>query len=316
MKSRDLFSKDLSVPIICAPMFLVTTPEMTAAACKSGIIGVLPRGNFRSASEFEDALGWVSADVANHAQQNPTALIGPLAVNLAARAPDGETAATLDICRRFDVRLLITALGHPADVVAGAKAWGAAVYHDVISLQFAEKAIAAGVDGLIAVCWGGGGHSGLASPMVLIPQLRARFDGAIVMAGGVATGSAIRAAQTLGADLAYVGTRFVGTRESGACDAYKKMLVEAAEGDVLYTDAVNGVGASWLRASLSDNGLDPAALPRPTRLHGHDHLPDGVRPWRDLWSAGQAAALIEDLPPVHALVARLKTEYELALRTP
>lgn len=316
MPDRNRFSSQMTLPVICAPMFLVTTPAMVSAACLSGVMGVLPRGNFRSVEAFEAALATVRATLDAHRKRHPQAEIGPLAVNLAARATDDEMSAVLAACRRHGVELLITALGDPAEVVRRAKDWGAAVYHDVTTIRFAEKAIASGVDGLIAVGWGGGGHSGLLSPLVMIPQLRRLFDGAIVMAGGVTTGEAVRAAEILGADLAYVGTRFIATQESGASDAYKAMLIDARDGDLLYTDAVNGVSASWLKASLRDQGLDPANLgPRPA-VHSHDHLPDGVRPWRDLWSAGQGAALIDDIPGVAELVERLRQEYAAARATP
>lgn len=312
MISRDQFSSRTRIPVICAPMFLVTTAAMVIAACTAGIVGVLPRGNFRSLEAFEAALSDIRRVLDGYAQSHPNAVVGPLAVNLAARSAEEEMVGVLDICRRHRVDLLVTALGNPAEVVSRAKDWGAAVYHDVISVRFAEKAIAAGVDGLIAVCWGGGGHSGNASPLVLIPQLRSLFDGAIVMAGAVGSGAAIRAGQVLGADMAYVGTHFIATRESGATTEYKAMLVAAGEGDILYSGAINGSSASWLIPSLRANGLDPKALPQPTTIHGHDHLPDGVRPWRDLWSAGQGAAMIHDVPAVAELIERLAREYEAA----
>jgi nitronate monooxygenase len=188
-------------------------------------------------------------------------------------------------------------------------------FHDATSLRFAEKAIAAGVDGIVAIGAGGGGHSGILSHLAFIPQVRAMFDGTVVLAGAVTTGATIRAAEMLGADLAYLGTRFIATREASAPDEYKAMLVEGTAADVVYTDAVNGMSAMWLKASLQANGLDLALLPKPTK-RGTDHLPPGVKPWKNVWSAGQGIGLIRDIPSVAELVYRLQAEYVAACSTP
>jgi nitronate monooxygenase len=199
--------------------------------------------------------------------------------------------------------------------VAEVHAWGGLVFHDVTSLRFARKAIDAGVDGLIVIGAGGGGHSGAVSHLALVPEIRRIFDGTIVMAGAVADGAGIRVAEILGADLAYLGTRFIATRESLVPDEYKAMLVSQTSGDVLYTAAVNGLPAMWLKESLRRSGLDPDDLPSPSG-RGTSHLPSGVKPWKTLWSAGQGIALIDDVPSVADLVDRLEREYRAACAIP
>jgi nitronate monooxygenase len=188
-------------------------------------------------------------------------------------------------------------------------------FHDATSIRFAEKAIAGGVDGIVAIGAGGGGHSGTISHLALIPQIRSMFDGIVVLAGAVTNGAAIRAAEILGADLAYLGTRFIATRESLAPAEYKAMLVQGSSADVIYTNAINGVPAMWLEASIRANGLDPQLLPKPLK-RGTDHLPPGVKPWSTVWSAGQGIGLINDLPGVAELVRKLQAEYVTACSTP
>jgi nitronate monooxygenase len=302
----------LTLPVICAPMFLVTGPDLVREACKAGVIGGVPRANARSLEEFE---GWLKAvRGALDAHEGPTA---PIAVNLAIRMPADELNANLDACARHGVEIIISVAGNPADMVARAHDRGMKVFHDVTSVRFAEKAIAAKVDGLTCIGAGGGGHSGTVSHLALIPQIRAMFDGTIVLAGAVSTGAVVRAAEILGADLAYMGTRFIATRESAAADAYKALLVSQTSADLMFTDKIAGVAANWMTESMRQNGLDPLNLPQPLGPGmRHDHLPDGVHPWKTLWSAGQGIDLIHDLPLVADLVLRLRAEYVAACAAP
>lgn len=223
--------------------------------------------------------------------------------------------AHLETCRRYGVSIVITSVGDPtanAPVIHDA---GLLHYHDATSLRFAEKATTAGVDGIVVIGAGGGGHSGLISHLAFIPQVRAMFDGTIIMAGAVTDGATIRAAEILGADLAYLGTRFIATQEAEAPEAYKAMLVEGSAADVTYTNGVNGMPAMWLKASLRSIGMDPDNMPRLER-RGTDHLPEGAKPWRNVWSAGQGIGQIHDLPTVAELVRRLQAEYLDACRIP
>lgn len=307
--------ESLVLPAVCAPMFLVTGPELVSAACRSGIIGALPRQNARTVETFESWLRDIRADLDAFSDANPGARVGPLAVNLATRFDDHELAVELELCSRYGVEIIISAQGNPAMLAQRVHDWGGRVFHDVTSLRFAEKAISAGVDGVTCIGAGGGGHSGTVSPLVLIPKIRSMFDGVIIAAGAISTGAAIRAAEVLGADLAYLGTRFIATQESRAKPEYKAMVVSGNSEELMYTPDIAGIPGNWLTSSMTAAGLDPAELPKPQRI-GYSHLPEGVKPWKNVWSAGQGMDLIDDVPSVADLVARLRSEYVAACRTP
>ncbi|BCB83772.1 NAD(P)H-dependent flavin oxidoreductase [Phytohabitans suffuscus] len=312
----DSLRQRLRLPVICAPMFLVTGPDLVTAACRNGLVGALPRQNARGIEEFDAWLTRIRRDLDAHRERHPDAAIGPIAVNISRAVMATHLAEHLEVCRRHGVELIISAQGDPTELTKRVHDWGGTVFHDVTSIRFAEKAITAGVDGLTCIGAGGGGHSGLVSHLTLVPRVREMFDGTIVLAGAVASGAAVRAAEILGADLAYIGTRFIATRESSAPQAYKEMLVEASAADLLYTGAVAAVPANWLVPSLRHAGLDTTNLPAPTRRGDYSHLPEDVRPWRDIWSAGQGVELITDIPSVDELVRRLVTEYRAACATP
>jgi nitronate monooxygenase len=316
MALDERFRNRLTLPAVCAPMFLVTGPELVSAACKAGLIGALPRQNARDIDTFSDWLREIRTDLDNYADQHPGARIGPIAVNLATRFEDDELAANLELCSRYGVEIIISAQGNPAELARRVHDWGGIILHDVTSLRFAEKAIQAGVDGMTCIGAGGGGHSGTISHLVLIPKIRNMFDGIIVMAGAVTTGATIRAAEILGADLSYLGTRFIATQESRAADAYKAMLVSGTSTDLLYTPDIAGVAANWMTESMRVVGLDPLNLPKaPAGKMGYSHLPEGVKPWKNLWSAGQGIDLIDEIPSVADLVAQLRREYVAACET-
>lgn len=312
--SAELHAR-LRLPAMVAPMFLVSCPELAIAACKTGIIGSLTRNHCRSDEEFEQQLRTVR-DALQHERDAGADRIGPLAVNVSIGMEAASRSRALAACRQYGVDVIVTAGGDPAAVAAEIHDGGGCIFHDVTSLRFAEKAIAADVDGVIAIGAGGGGHSGTISHLALVPQIRAIFDGTIVMAGAIASGAAIRAAEILGADLAYLGTRFIATQESMATDEYKALLVSQDAGDLLYTDAINGTPAMWMVESIRQRGLDPMNLPRAPRRHGTEHLPPDVKPWKNLWSAGQGIGLIDDIPTVAELVERLREQYFAACAIP
>jgi nitronate monooxygenase len=293
----------LTLPAFAAPMFLCSGVELAAECCKAGIIGSLTRNHLRDLEELEAP------------DEHPGRRIGPLAVNISPNFGADEMLAHLDVCRRYGVQIIVTAVGDPTVNAPLIRDAGMFHFHDATTIRFAEKAAAAGVDGIVAIGAGGGGHAGTISHLAFIPQVRAMFDGTVVMAGAVSTGGAIRAAEVLGADLAYLGTRFIATKESIAPDPYKAMLVEGGVTEVIYTKGVNGMPASWLKASLRSIGLDPENLFIPEG-RGTDHLPEGKKPWRDIWSGGQGIGLIHDVPPVADLVRRLQTEYLAACAVP
>jgi nitronate monooxygenase len=305
----------MRLPAMVAPMFLVSGTELVIESCKAGLIGTLTRNHCRSDEEFEQQLAAVRDALQRAADEQADRVIGPLAANVSIGMDPASRTRALQACRRYRVDIVVTAGGDPKAVATEVHEGGGRIFHDVTSMRFAEKAIAAGVDGVVAIGSGGGGHSGALSHLVLVPQIRSMFDGTIVMAGAVACGAAIRAAEVLGADLAYLGTRFIASRESMVPDAYKAMLTTQQADDVLYTDAVNGLPAMWLKSSLRDAGLDPDRLPRGER-RGSDHLPNGVKPWVNLWSAGQGIGLIHDVPAVADLVERLHDEYRRACAVP
>jgi nitronate monooxygenase len=306
---------NLVLPAICAPMYRVSNPALVREACKGGLIGGLPRQNVRDLETFDAWLGEIRGALDAYAAENPSARIGPVAANMS-RLPDDILTAHLEVCRKHGVEIIISAMGDPTELIRRVHDWGGKVFHDVTNVRFAEKAIAAGADGLTCIGSGGGGHSGLINHLALIPKVRSMFDGTIVMAGAISTGAAIRAAEILGADLAYLGTRFIATQESNAAPEYKAMLVSQAALDLTFTPKVAGGAANWLKESLRRVGLDPDNLPEPGPHGGHAHLPEGLRPWFNIWSAGQGIELISDIPTAAELIRRLRREYVAACEIP
>ncbi|WP_409019371.1 NAD(P)H-dependent flavin oxidoreductase [Brevundimonas vesicularis] len=289
-------------------MFSVTGPDLVRECCLAGIVGGLPRHNARSLEEFEHWLASVRDALNRRRETHPDARIGAIAVNMASNLPPQDFEENLEVCRRHGVEIIINATGNPTELTRRAHDKGFLVYADAVNLRFAEKAMAVGVDGINAIGAGGGGHSGRVSHLALVAAIRARFDKTVLMGGALSSGSAIRAAEVLGADLAFMGTRFIATREAAVPDAYKAMLVEATSADLVYTARFGGAPANWLAPSLAAAGLDP--------LDEAGGLPAGSRPWWDVWSAGQGVDQIHDLPEVADLVDRLVVEYELACQVP
>jgi nitronate monooxygenase len=305
--------KGLSLPAICAPMSFVSGPELAREACKAGIIGAFPRHNAGSDDAFEAWLADIRRDLDEFEARGGVA--APLAVN-ATIMSDEDNKRFAKACRKARVDIVISAFGDPTEQIKRVHDWGAIAIHDVTNMRFAEKAIRAGADGLVAIGAGGGGHSGTISHLAFIPRLRRMFDGIIVMAGAVSTGAAIRAAEILGADLAYLGTRFIASAESLAKPGYKELIASSGAADLIYTPNPTGVPANWLRDSLRQFGLDPDNLPERVAQRGTDHYPAGVRSWRDFWSAGQGIELIEDVAPVAEICSRLRREYLAACCVP
>ena len=303
---------DLRLPLLCAPMTMASSKALTIAACRAGIVGGWQGGNVRTIEGFE---GWLTAlDEARKESEGRGEIWAPYAINFNASIVNDPDLGEQKLRRCEEVRspLLITSVGDPTEIIRRAHGWGARVVHDAISIRFAEKAIAAGVDGLMLTCAGAGGHTGQLSPFAFIPKMRQMFDGLIVAAGAIADGAGIAAALTLGADMACMGTRFIATRESGAPDGHKQMIAEAGMEDIIQSDAMNGVTAHWIRQSLQQVGFDPDNLPPKRGRRQGAELPEGVRPWRDIWSAGHSAGLIHDVPTTAEVVERLIVEFEAA----
>ncbi|SLN18152.1 NAD(P)H-dependent flavin oxidoreductase [Oceanibacterium hippocampi] len=303
----------LRLPLIAAPMFLVSGPELVIACCRAGVIGSFPTANCRTTDELDDWLTRMTAEVATFREANPGLPVAPVAANLIVHRSNPRVAEDLALLARYRIGLVIASVGSPEHVVGPVHDYGGLVLADVASMRHVEKAAAAGADGLILLTAGAGGQTGWANPFAFVRAARAAFDGPIVLAGGIADGVALRAAETLGADLAYMGTRFIATRESMASEAYKRMVVEARLDDITLTRAFTGLPTSMLTGSIVAAGLDPLALPERGAIDiAKDINPEarGKRRWRDIWSAGHSAEGVGDVPAVARLVERLVREYD------
>jgi nitronate monooxygenase len=306
MPLPPLFEGRLSVPAIAAPMFLVSGPDLVVEACRAGVVGTFPALNQRTTEGYEAWLTEIQARLAESTSRRGPA---PFGVNLIVHRTNTRLRDDLEATVRHRVPLVITSLGAVSDIVDAVHSYGGTVLHDVINLRHAEKALEAGADGLIAVAAGAGGHAGTLSPFAFLAELRSMTDKLIALSGSISHGREIAGARILGADFAYLGTRFIATRESLADEAYKAMLVASAAKDVVYTPAISGVHANFLRPSIQAAGLDPDDLPTGAKLDmGHEH-----KAWKTIWSAGQGTGSITDIPTTAELCARLAREYEDAL---
>lgn len=292
----------LRLPAVAAPMFLVSGPDLVVETCRAGVAGTFPALNQRTTAGLGDWLGEIAGRLADASQA------APYGVNLVVHRSNPRLEADLAMVVTHRVPLVITSLGAVRDVVSAVHDYGGLVFHDVISRRHAEKAAEAGVDGIIAVSAGAGGHAGTVNPFALVGEIRSVFGGTILLGGALSTGAHIAAARMLGADLAYIGTRFIATRESLAPEAYKAMLVGGRAADIVYTDRISGVAANFLRPSLIAAGLDPDALPP----HGDLDMGNEARAWKTMWSAGQGVGAIADVPAAGELCERLRAEYEAA----
>ena len=314
----DTWIRDsLTLPAVCAPMTLVSGPDLVAEACKAGVIGALQPANAGSFEGFQAWMRQIDDSLKRHADANPKARIAPLAINLSSTKSPVELADDLALSIRHGVRIFISVMGNPTEIARRVHDAGGILIHDITTMAHAEKAIGAGVDGLTCIGAGGGGHSGTISHLALIPKIRAMFDGIVIMAGAVSTGAAVRAGEILGADLSYLGTRFIATKEALGPDEYKELLVSETAKELIYTSGVTGLPSNWLKESLRRKGLDPDNLPRPSgHSRDYSHLPKQARPWKTIFSAGQGIDLIDDVPSVAELVRRLRREYVAACTIP
>jgi len=303
----------LALPVVASPMFIVSYPELVLAQCKAGIVGAFPALNARPAEMLGDWLGQIEENLAAHRAQHPDAIVGPLAVNQIVHVSNARLEHDIKVCVDHKVPIFITSLrAPPKEMVDAVHSYGGIVLHDVISIRHAEKALEAGVDGLILVAAGAGGHAGMLSPFALVGEVRRMFDGAIILSGAIANGGSILAAQAMGADLAYMGTRFIATREAHAADSYKKAIVDAQAADIIYTNLFTGVHGNYIRESIVAAGLDPNNLPDSSKHAMNFSDGSSAKAWKDVWGAGQGVGLTNDVPSVAELVARLKDEYETA----
>jgi nitronate monooxygenase len=304
----------LRLPVIGAPMFIVSTPKLVLAQCKAGIVGSFPALNARPASQLDDWLAELTGELAAYAEAHPQARVAPFAVNQIVHSSNDRLEQDVALCVKHRVPIIITSLRPPSEVVEAVHGYGGIVFHDVINLRHAEKAAAQGVDGIIAVCAGAGGHAGVLSPFALVKQIREVYPGTIILSGAMSTGADILAAQALGADLAYLGTRFIATLEANAGAEYKQMLIDSRGEDIVYTSLFSGVAGNYLRGSVVRAGLDPDKLPEAdkTKMNFGTGGNTAAKAWRDIWSAGQSVSGIHEVETVAALAGRLAGEYAAA----
>ena len=293
----------LRLPLISAPMFLVSGPDLVIAACRAGVIGSFPTANCRTLEELDAWLGRIAAETAGTA---------PFAPNLIVHRSNVRLQEDAALVAKHKAPLVIASVGSPAPIMETIHAYGGRVFADIASMRHAEKAVATGVDGLILLTAGAGGQTGWANPFAFVRAVREIYDGPVVLAGGVSDGVALRAAMTLGCDLAYMGTRFIATQESMAVEGYKGMLVTSSLDDIILTSAFTGLPASKLRPSIVAAGLDPDALPARGMINVSEDINPDKRPkrWKDTWSAGHSVSGVKDVPPVAELVNRLASEFE------
>jgi len=309
----------LSVPVICAPLFIISNPDLVVAQCKAGLLGSFPALNARPAEELEVWLTRIETELAAARAADPTACIAPYAVNQIVHDTNSRLRHDIDACVRHRVPVMITSLKAPYEVVEAAHQYGGLVFHDVINARHARKAIEAGVDGLILVSSGAGGHAGTLNPFALVAEVREFYDGPIALSGSITKGSQVLSAQAMGADFAYIGTRFIATTEARADDAYKQMLIDSRADDIVYSSLFTGVHGNYLRGSIERAGLDPAALAAGDKSNMNFDGLAGVgsgtaKAWRDIWGAGQGVGSIKDVVPAAEAGRRLVAEYREALR--
>ena len=300
-----LLQDRLSLPLIASPMFIVSQPKLVIAQCKAGIVGAFPSLNARPSGVFED---WLQ-----HLNRELTDQDAPFAVNLIVHKTNARLEEDLALCVKYRVPIVITSLGARADVNEAVHSYGGIVLHDVINNMFARKAVDKGADGLIAVAAGAGGHAGILSPFALVEEIRAWFDGPLVLSGAIATGRSIAAAKMMGADLAYMGSAFIATEEANADPEYKQMIVDSSADDIIYSDYFTGVLGNYLRPSITAAGLDADKLPSASNMDIASMAEDGKKAWRDIWGAGQGIGAVAKVQPAALFIEELKAQYQAAI---
>jgi len=313
MPIPNLFKNRLRLPVICAPMFLVSSPRLVISACKNGIVGSFPALNTRPQSMLDQWLEQITQELKEFSEANPDKPVAPFAVNQVVHPSNSRLQADRELVKKHKVPLVITSQGNPAEVVKEVHEWGGLVFHDVIYAEHAKKAIAAGVDGIIIVTAGAGGHGGTTNPFALVRQIREFWDGPLALAGAINDGYGIRAAEILGADFSYMGTRFIATEEAEVDPEYKAMLVDSEIKDLIYTDTFTGVNCNYLKPSIESAGIDLSTFEGKSKV---DLDLGDTNAWKDLWSAGHGISGIHDIQSMSTLVSQLEDEYQTAKHKP
>jgi nitronate monooxygenase len=301
----------LPLPIIGAPLFIISNPKLVIEQCKAGVVGSMPALNARPAEQLDDWLAEITETLAAYNNANPDKPAAPFAINQIVHKSNDRLDHDMAVCAKYKVPIIITSLGARTDVNDAVHAWGGVVMHDIINNFFAKKAIEKGADGLIAVAAGAGGHAGVKSPFALIQEIREWFDGPVALSGSIASGGAVLAAQAMGADFAYIGSAFVATEEARAVEGYKQMIVDSSSDDIVYSNLFTGVHGNYLKGSIKAAGLDPDNLPEsdPSKMNFGG---TGAKAWKDVWGCGQGIGAIKSVQPAAELIGRLRREYQSA----
>jgi len=309
-----ILSQRLRLPVIASPLFIISGPDLVIAQCKAGVVGSFPSLNARPISQLDEWLARITEELADWDRKNPDRPSAPFAVNQIVHKTNNRLEEDVALCKKYNVPLVITSLGANVDMNKEIHSWGGVILHDVINDKFARKAIEKGADGLIPVAAGAGGHAGGLSPFALMQELRQWFDGPIALSGSIACGRSILAAQAMGADLAYMGSAFIATKEANAVQGYKDMIVESSGEDIVYSNLFTGVHGNYLRPSIERAGLDPDNLPQadPSKMNFGSGGNTEAKAWKDIWGCGQGIGVLNDIPSTADFVDRLAAEYETA----
>ena len=303
--------RNLPLPIIGAPLFIISHPKLVIEQCKAGAVGAMPALNARPAEQLDEWLAEITESLAAHDRDHPGNPAAPFAVNQIVHKSNDRLDHDMQVCAKYKVPIVITSLGARTDVNDAVHAWGGVVLHDIINNTFARKAVDKGADGLVAVAAGAGGHAGVKSPFALVSEIREWFDGPLALSGAISTGGAVLAAQAMGADLAYVGSAFIATEEARASPDYKQMIVASSSDDIVYSSLFTGVHGNYLKGSIRKAGLDPDALEEsdPSKMNFGG---DARKAWKDIWGCGQGIGAVKAVVPASELIGRLRREYEQA----
>lgn len=299
----------LPLPIIGAPLFIISNPQLVIEQCKAGVVGSMPALNARPAGQLDEWLAEITEALAAHDRAHPERPAAPFAINQVVHKSNDRLEHDMALCAKYKVPIVITSLGAREDANQAVHAWGGVVMHDVISNVFAHKAIEKGADGLIAVAAGAGGHASVKSPFAMVQEIRQWFDGPLALAGAIASGGAVLAAQAMGADFAYIGSAFIATHEARAVDAYKQMITESNSDDIVYSNFYTGIHGNYLKGSIRNAGMDPDHLPESDPSKMNFGGGGGAKAWKDIWGCGQGIGVITEVVSAADLVARLKREY-------
>ena len=303
--------QDLPLPIIGAPLFIVSNPKLVLAQCLAGVVGAMPALNARPASQLDEWLAQISETIEAHNRAHPDRPAAPFAINQIVHKSNDRLDQDMALCAKYRVPIVITSLGARPEVNQAVHAWGGVVLHDIINNTFAHKAIEKGADGLIAVAAGAGGHAGVKSPFALVQEIREWFDGPLALSGAIANGASVLAALAMGADFAYIGSAFVATEEARAVQAYKDMIVQSTSDDIVYSNLFTGVHGNYLKGSIRNAGLDPDKLPQSdaTKMNFGGNA---TKAWKDIWGCGQGIGAVKQVLPARALIERLVQEMGVA----